>query len=154
MTNTPPTLSFYHLTTTPLERALPKLLEKAYGAGMRALVLASGRERVEALSEALWTYDQDSFLPHGTAAEPYAAQQPILISESWENTNGAAMALVTDGRLVDAPEAFARCIDMFDGTCEEQLTAARTRWKHYLAQGLKPLYFRQNDKGGWEQQGG
>ena len=33
-------VGFYHLQTTALERVLPRLLAKAYEAGMRAVVLA------------------------------------------------------------------------------------------------------------------
>ena len=36
-----------HLTNTPLERALPKLVEKAYGAGHRILIGSRTAERAE-----------------------------------------------------------------------------------------------------------
>ncbi len=50
-------VGFYHLLTTPLEKALPGLLVKALDGGMRAVVLAGSDERVEALCAALWTFD-------------------------------------------------------------------------------------------------
>jgi len=59
-------VGFYHLTRAPLERALPRLLEKAREAGYRALVVAASEERVAALDALLWTYDPASFLAHGT----------------------------------------------------------------------------------------
>ena len=57
-------IGFYHLTCTPLERALPKLLEKVLASGARAVVRAGSDERVEFLNGALWTYQPASFLPH------------------------------------------------------------------------------------------
>ena len=78
-------IGFYHLTVTPLERALPKLLERTLEAGKRAVVLASSDERVQALNGALWTYEDRSWLPHGAAADGYGEDQPIWLGVSEEN---------------------------------------------------------------------
>ena len=48
-------INFYHLTFSPLERALPKLLERTLEGGKRALVLAASEARVDALNSQLWT---------------------------------------------------------------------------------------------------
>ena len=58
---------FYHLQRQPLERVLPALLEQSLERGWRVVVQAASDERVEALDAHLWTYRDDSFLPHGTA---------------------------------------------------------------------------------------
>ena len=76
------TIQFYHLTATPLERALPKLLEKAYDGGFTTLLVADSEEYVEHLNELLWTYDPGSFLPHGSVKDGNVGQQPILLSTS------------------------------------------------------------------------
>ena len=73
------TIQFYHLTATPLERALPKLLEKAYGGGFTTLLVADSEEYVEHLNQLLWTYDPGSFLPHGSVKDGNVEQQPILL---------------------------------------------------------------------------
>ena len=44
---------------------LPPLLEKSLERGWRVVVQAGSQERVEALDAHLWTYREDSFLPHG-----------------------------------------------------------------------------------------
>ena len=62
-------IGFYHLTRSTLEEALPRLLDKAYAAGQRALVRVGSPERVELLDRALWTFARESFLPHGTWRE-------------------------------------------------------------------------------------
>src|SRR5713226_7430035 len=93
-------IGFYHLLATPLERALPRLLEQARARGYRIVVRAASAERVEHLSALLWSYDEASFLPHGTARDGNAENQPIWLSERAENPNGAAMLVLVDG--VDA----------------------------------------------------
>ena len=62
-------IGFYHLLTTPLERALPRLLERARAQGYRLVVRAASSERVEHLNALLWTYDEAGFLPHGSARD-------------------------------------------------------------------------------------
>src|SRR5437870_3857428 len=72
-------VQFYHLTATPLERALPKLLEKALAGGFRVLLVAESEERIEQLNQLLWTYDPGSFLAHGSRKDGHAEEQPILL---------------------------------------------------------------------------
>src|SRR5262249_29143533 len=82
-------LLFYHLHRQPLEKVLPTLLEKSLERGWRVVVQAASPERVEALDAHLWTYSDDSFLPHGTTGEPQAPEQPILLTADSGNPNGA-----------------------------------------------------------------
>lgn len=144
-------IGFYHLLRTPLERALPKLLEKAVERGMRAVVVTGSEERTEHLSAALWTYDPASFLPHGTAADGDPAEQPIFLVDHVTNPNEASLLVLTDGVELDDPDEFARIIDMFDGRDEAAVAAARQRWLAMKEGGHQLTYWQQTDRGGWEQ---
>jgi len=146
-----PSINFYHLTTTSLENALPKLLEKAFSGGYRVLVLAENDARVEQLNTHLWTYDEHSFLPHGSASEAYGHAQPILLSTSPEVPNNANLLLVTDGRIFDANNKnFERVLDVFDGNDASATASARARWKNYKDAGYEISYFKQTPQGGWQ----
>ena len=70
---------FYHLKGQTPEQVLPALLQKSLDRGWRVVVQASSEERIEALDAHLWTWRDDSFLPHGTWREAEAAHQPILL---------------------------------------------------------------------------
>ncbi len=144
-------IAFYHLQRSPLEQALPRLLEKTLAAGKRAVVLAGSEERVEALAMTLWTYHQDSWLPHGTAKDGAAEHQPIWLSPRDENPNDATFVFLTDSMDTGAIDAFERCFDLFDGNDEAALTAARQRWKTRKDSGHAVTYWQQTDRGGWEQ---
>jgi DNA polymerase-3 subunit chi len=144
-------VGFYHLLRTPLERALPKLLEKAVSRGMRTVVATGSGERAEHLSAALWTYDPASFLPHGTAADGEPGEQPIFIADHVANPNGAGLLVLTDGAETTEPDTFERIIDMFDGRDEAAVAAARRRWQAMKQAGHKLTYWQQTDSGGWEQ---
>lgn len=143
-------IQFYHLLATPLDRALPKLLEKAYAGGFRALVLTESEERAEHLSNLLWAYDQDSFLPHGTARDGHQDRQPVYLAARQENPNNANLLMVTDGSQPEDLSGFERVLDIFDGRDATAAANARARWKTYKAAGFDLSYIRQNERGGWD----
>lgn len=143
--------AFYQLRRTPLEKALPKLLEKVLESGRRAVVLAASEERAEALNAALWTYEQGSFLPHGTAQDGRPERQPIFLVSDDSNPNDAQVAVMVDGVAPADPGRFERCLDMFDGTDPAALEAARARWRAHKERGDAITYWEQTEGGKWEQ---
>ena len=143
-------IGFYHLLNTPLEAALPRLLSKAVEQGMRALIMAASAERVKALDGALWVFDQGSFLPHGTAREGRAEAQPIYLTATEENPNGAGLLVLTNGVAPSFVGEFERCLDLFDGKDDAAVTAARARWKRLADAGHELTYWQQTDRGGWQ----
>jgi DNA polymerase III subunit chi len=145
-------VGFYHLLATPLERALPRLLERAHGQGYRIVVRAASPERVEHLNSLLWTYDDASFLPHGAAKDGNAAEQPIWLTEHDDNPNSATMLVLVDGIAAADLAKFARCADLFDGNDAAAVAAARERWRAAAAAGHALTYWQQTDKG-WEKKG-
>ena len=78
---------FYHLERSGLDQVLPELLEKTLARGWRALVRSTEPDRIEHLDGWLWTYRDDSFLPHALADEPEAERQPILLTAAEGNPN-------------------------------------------------------------------
>lgn len=143
-------IQFYHLITSPLERALPKLMEKAYASGNRTLLVAGDEKRMEQLNQLLWSYDPNRFLPHGSIKESEQEDQPILLSTTSDPQNNASILVITDGNMPDNADAFDRILDMFDGNDEESVTKARQRWTLYKNSGHDVTYMRQTDNGGWQ----
>lgn len=144
-------IGFYHLLKTPLERALPRLLERARSQDYRIVVRAASTERVEHLNALLWTYDEASFLPHGSARDGHPESQPIWLTERDENPNAATLLFLVDGVQAADVSSFARCADMFDGNDEAAVAAARERWRRAKAAGHQLTYWQQTDRG-WEKQ--
>lgn len=140
---------FYHLTRTPLEPALGRLLEKVLASGRRALVRASSPERVDALNRALWTFDPASFLPHGTEADGDPELQPILLTTGETVLNGADVLVLVDGAEADPAAPFERCLYLFDGRDQDAVSAARLVWQRWREMGLKLVYWQQGERG-WQ----
>jgi DNA polymerase-3 subunit chi len=144
---------FYHLERQPLERILPNLLQRTLDRGWRAVVQVSSVERLESLDAHLWTYADDSFLPHGTAKDGASARHPILLTTGEENANEAGVRFLLDGADMDAYAGYVRIVVIFDGRDEDAVTNARAQWQRVRAQGCKATYWRQSEAGRWEQKG-
>ena len=147
-------IGFYHLTRSTLEQALPRLLEKAHASGARTVVMTGSEERTKALDTILWTYDQNAFLPHGTARDGNPEEQPIWITHEDENPNGADILVLTDGAVSGRVADFARCLEMFDGNDDDAVSKARERWKAYSTAGHRLTYWQQSPAGRWEEKAG
>lgn len=143
-------VAFYHLQRSALEAVLPKLLERTLASAKRAVVMAGSAERVEALAQLLWTYQPDSWLPHGTQQDGSAAAQPIWLTAADENPNGATFLFLVDGAGCEHLAAFERCFDLFDGNDDTAVAAARDRWQACKAAGHAVTYWQQNAQGTWE----
>lgn len=141
---------FYHLERTSLDQALPGLLEKTLERGWRALIKSADRARLDEVDRRLWTWRDESFLAHGRAEAPHADRQPILLSESGENLNGAQALFIVDDAELGPTEAYQRCFILFDGQDEQATAQARVRWKALKEAGETLAYWRQDADGRWE----
>lgn len=140
---------FYHLEASPVEAVLPTLLEKTLERGWRALVRLPG-DAIGAMDEHLWTFRDDSFLPHGREDEPQAAYQPVILSSDQASAEGYdAIFLVGGERVTDIAKA-KRCLVMINGRSESQTQAARAHWKELKDAGEDISYWQQSTGGKWE----
>ncbi len=150
MTDQAPEALFYHLEHQPLERALPLLLEKTLERGWRAVVQAGSQERLDVLDQHLWTWREDSFLPHGTAKDGHPERQPVWLTTGEDNPNGATVRFLVDGAEPPAEVAgLTRIVVMFDGREPDAVTAARGHWKMLKNAGCAVTYWQQSQAGGW-----
>lgn len=138
---------FYHLERTSLDQALPELLEKTLARGWKAIVRARVAERIEHLDGWLWSYRDESFLPHAPDAEPGAARQPVLLTTGFDNPNRADALFLVDGAEPGELDGYTRCVVLFDGGDEGQLVTARGQWTAIKAKGFPVSYWRQEGRG-------
>lgn len=142
-------VGFYHLTRQPIDVVLPRLLEKAYAAGHRILVHCSDADELGRLNAALWTYDDASFLPHGSDDK---AQQPILLTTSAaERANAPDLLAALDRLDLDRVRDFARVLYLFEEGDPTGLAAARQAWTALKDRdGVTRTYWQQDERGRWE----
>lgn len=142
---------FLHLERRRIDQALPDILQEALAAGWRVVIQAASEEQVEALNERLWTYADESFVPHGSARDGDASAQPVYLTAGDDNPNGAALRVLLSG-VPAAPFAdadYERIALLFDGRDEEAVAEARREWTGLKAVGAAPSYWREGEDGGW-----
>lgn len=145
-------LLFYHLERQPLEAALPGLLQRSLDRGWRVVVKVGSEERLEALNAHLWSFDDASFLPHGSTADGNAADQPIWLTTGDDNPNGATVRFLVDGASTDDYAGYVRIVFIFDAADQEAVAKARAAWKAATGSTHDATYWRQDDRGRWTKQ--
>ena len=148
-----PELWFYHLERARVEDALPELLGKLLARDGRALVIAPEEGRLAALNQHLWTFREDSFLPHGRAADPQPEEQPVLLAGAPDNLNQANMLFCLDGADPGDVSAFDRVVVMFEARDETALARARALWSLHKKRDTLVSYWKQDEAGRWKKQG-
>ncbi|GJD34725.1 DNA polymerase III subunit chi [Methylobacterium aerolatum] len=141
---------FYHLQHQPLERVLPTLVERSLERGWQAAIQAASEERLAALDDQLWTYTDESFLPHGSDREPDAASQPVVLTLTDKNPNGSSIRFLVEGADLPADAGtYERICILFDGTDQEALLRARDQWRRAKEAGHTVAYWQQDESGRW-----
>ncbi|MCK5285459.1 MAG: DNA polymerase III subunit chi [Alphaproteobacteria bacterium] len=140
---------FYHFKKQSLEQVLPALLSKALDSGRRIVVKAPNQAEVERLSDHLWTYHPDGFLPHGSEKDGDSERQPIWITSKDENPNKAKVLILVQGTTSAIQDQFDLCCEMLNGQNNQDVAAARDRWKLYKEAGYNLTYWQQSSNG-WE----
>ncbi len=143
---------FYHLETAPLGSVLPDLLTRSLAKGWRVVVQAGSEDRLNAIDAHLWTYDDASFLPHGSAAEGNAADQPVWLTTGDDNPNGAEIRFYVDGATGHRFDQYQRIVFIFEGADSSALEGAREAWKAARDAGCDATYWRQDEFGKWKKQ--
>ena len=146
---------FYHLERRSLEDILPGLVEKSLTRGWRAAIKTDSSERSDALDSLLWTYDDQSFLPHAQLGDGEASGQPVLITVEEGNPNSAQIFFYVGGALPadwNALGDLARVVLLFDGRDDQALAVARAAWKDAKAAGHDVTYWKETSGGKFEKQ--
>ena len=142
---------FYHLHRQPLDRVLPSLIEKSLERDWRAVVQATSEERLQALDDGLWTYADESFLPHGTDRDPDAREHPVVLTLRDANPNAASIRFLVEGApLPENAADYQRIVILFDGTDRDALVFAREQWRGAKVSGHAATYWQQDDGGRWQ----
>ncbi len=142
---------FYHLHDITLENVLPPLLEKSLERGWRVVVQATSEERADALDAHLWTYRDDSFLPHATWRAGDAQDQPIVLAVAEGNPNRASVRFLVDNAVLPADsDAYERLVLIFNGDDADALAAARGAWTDCKTRGFEVTYWQADERGRWQ----
>lgn len=77
------TINLYRLNPDALYKYLCQLLSKCYSQGYKTLVKTKDYNQAQEIDNKLWTFTQQSFIPHGLINDEFQEAQPILIT--WQD---------------------------------------------------------------------
>ena len=148
--SSPSEVLFYQLDRQPLQQVLPSLVEKTLERGWRAVIQSGSQQHLEALDTALWTFRDDSFVPHGTKSDGHAEDQPVYLTIDDDNPNQAGVRFLVDGASTSQFEGYVRIVYLFDGRDKDAVAQAREAWREVKEAGCTATYWQQSESGGWQ----
>lgn len=113
-----------------------RLLEKAYLKGHKVFVYCEHQHDAELLDELLWTFKDDSFIPHNLEGEGPQPPPAIHIGYSKEPRGFNDILLNTSNSIPSFYTKFKRIIELVRND-EVQKEQSRIRYKEYKARGCE-----------------
>ena len=142
---------FYSTAPLQVEKTLFALLEKSLEKGNKSLLLFKDKEKCLSINEQLWTYKQNSFLPHISEDDQIYdnIDVPVYLSTKNENPFKAELLFSIDGFLPDNIDHFERVIIIIDVNDE----LLNEKYKNYYLDINKDfediVFYKSDDNGKW-----
>jgi DNA polymerase III subunit chi len=132
---------FYELVSPKFQAdpllLVAKLAEKAFETEASCCILVRDDAQAEDLDDKLWSYSEDSFLPHQIAGQEDDDECPILIITPGFAT--PARDVTINMRNEEVTQFGTRLLEIIS-LDEAEKEAARARYKKFVAKGLKPSF--------------
>lgn len=133
------------------ERALVFLLEKALASGTRCVIWVNSSHHIEALSHALWTTVQGSFVPHGIPSDGNPHLHPVWVTDAHDNPNNSLCLVQWDEMALPTAQHFEKAIYIIDSSeTWKSFINASLDWKQ---KGHTTALWAQDAQGAWQQAG-
>lgn len=140
---------FYKLKNLSIELFLISLIEKSISKNWNSLVLLDNIERMEEINDLMWTFNDTSFIPHGSQSDLNPDKHKVYLTCNEENLNNSNIIFSIDGIIINQPDNWKRCIYIFN----EQNLKVTDELESYKREiedlnfGLKS--FEQDNNGKW-----
>jgi DNA polymerase-3 subunit chi len=134
---------FYNSARRETVKDIVKLTEKLYKKNNFILLYCADQETVDALDEYLWSYSEDSFIPHSKKNNEKKSLYPILVTDEILNDHEHNILLALNGVLIketDWPK-FNKVYYFFDDQNHEERENARSMWKSFSSLEIDCRYW-------------
>lgn len=136
-------VTFYDTAADQRLDRIARLVEAAAERGLGVLIHCADADSAEAVDLFLWSWKQESFIPHEQVKPGEAPEDPearvVLITA--EERPIAADVLVQESPCSFAfAQGFAHVIELVDHRSPEALAASRQRFRDWRAAGADPTF--------------
>lgn len=120
-------------------RTACRLAEKAWQRGHRVFIHAPSRETARSVDDLLWTYRQDSFVPHALYGDRAAADgpelEPVLVGDGSSHPADIDVLINLDETVPPFADSSTRIAEIV-GADEAGRRAGRQRYRAYRERGI------------------
>ena len=114
-----------------------RIVEKAYRLGHRVYVRTGNSDDTNVLDDLLWTFSQNSFVPHQLSTESDSRDSLVVIGEHPPATTGADVVISVADDPVSDFTAYPRIVEIV-GCEDNEKTSGRNRFRYYRERGVEP----------------
>ena len=135
---------FYNTASRDFLRDIALLVEKLFKKKIKVLILCPDDDVVSIFDNFLWSFKEESFIPHIVLGEYRDQLETIIISKEQLNIESCATLIVFKGSAVDSKycNKFDKTYYFFDDNNENEKKMARTVWKESIKTGKKCKYWK------------
>ena len=130
-----PLTRFYPLESPDKDRAVCKVCQQYFEEGHRVFILTNDDVQSRNLDTMLWTYRQESFIPHEIIDEStYSVDVPVVLSTHESNRFDSQILIIAKDvseQDIHFYRSFNTIIDFADKWDEILLTKSRQRYKFF-----------------------
>ncbi|MHB8764666.1 MAG: DNA polymerase III subunit chi [Deferrisomatales bacterium] len=135
-------VEFYELKGTGWEAGLCERVEALAAEGGRVYLWAAAEADARRLDDLLWTFRDDSFVPHDLWEGGAALDSPVAVGWARGNPNAADCLVLARDAHPDDLRGFSRAVDFAPVDDPGRIEAARARFRAYRAAGLQVAFHR------------
>mgnify|MGYP000648371763 CR=1 FL=1 len=144
-------ISFYFLSSQPVAKVVPRLLEKALEKSRNICVRLPDQSDIDSLSQALWVYRSLGFLPHGIEGDGTdPCRHPLWLTDA-KSSHKADIHMWVNCYPSDAWNAWGeRTFLCFDQVSKAKDLGAQGLWKRLSTDNVRLDGWLHDDVHGWK----
>ena len=135
---------FYNITSRDFFKDSAILIEKLFKQGMKVLILCPDDEVTSFFDDFLWSFKEESFIPHTVLDRDSSQLETIIISKKQLSMESFKTLIVLKGSIVntDYCNGFEKTYYFFDDNNDNEKKSARTLWRESVKLGTKCKYWK------------
>ena len=141
---------FYNASHRDVVADIAWLTENIFKKNNRIIIFCTDQETAELVDEFLWSYRDDSFIPHSLKKYGEASHNPILVTTDLDEGYDHNVLLAFNGVLIKKNDwqRFAKIYYFFDDQDIKEKENARSMWKIFSSLDVDCKYWI-NEKNKW-----
>ena len=134
---------FYNSSQRDIIADIFWLTEKLYKSRNTTLIFCKDYENVKIISDFLWAYRDDGFIPHSQEKEDQVSVYPILITSKIDKDYKHNTLIALNGVLIEEKvcQKYSNVYYFFDNQENKEKENARIMWKNFVSQNVVCKYW-------------